>query len=58
MINAYKYVPDDPILIQNEKPRSLRVIPEVSKTFCCKFIVNIIAQTPQDNKTKNKIIFK
>lgn len=40
--------------IQNEKPNSPRRIAELLND-CCKFVVNIIAQTPQENKTKNII---
>jgi hypothetical protein len=52
IISAYKYTPDDPILIQNEKPISFRLMLFVPNVFCCKFVVNINAQTVQENKTK------
>ncbi len=51
---AYKYAADDPILIQNEKPKSSIRTSEVPNMFCCKFVVNIVAQTPQESKTKKK----
>jgi hypothetical protein len=52
MSSAYKYTLDEPILIQNEKPKLFRLMSEVPSAFCCKFVVNIVVQTPQENKTK------
>ncbi len=47
-------MPDAAILIQNEKPKSPRRISVIPNVFCCKFVVNIIAQTAQECKTKEK----
>jgi hypothetical protein len=58
MISAYKYTPDDPMLIQNEKPKSLRRMSYGLNISCCKFVVKIVVQTPQESKTKEKIMLK